>query len=93
MPQEWVWARVIYEACCGGLVGLGTDEQTLTSAIVLNWGTREVLRDALLHFFMWKRGQMVTLEELIYGEIDSDSLRLVMLDFLSGSIALHGLCS
>jgi hypothetical protein len=34
--DQWLWARTLYEAMKGGWTGLGTDESTLTDAIVLN---------------------------------------------------------
>merc|ERR1719487_1113008 len=34
--DQWLWARTLYEAMKGGWSGLGTDESTLTDALILN---------------------------------------------------------
>jgi len=78
---EWVWARTLWEACCGGLIGLGTDEETLTSVIVLNWDRKRQLKDALLTISKWK-GKQYTLQGLIDSEIENASFKLIMHNLL-----------
>merc|ERR1712232_118287 len=69
-PSEWVWARTLYEACCGGLIGLGTDEETLACVVVLNWHQRPELKNALVKVCKWK-GKNTTLQALIDEEIEN----------------------
>merc|ERR1712190_128580 len=64
LPPAWVWARTLYESCFGGLTGLGTDEETLASIMVLNWSTQSNLTDALLAICKYK-GHETTIEKLL----------------------------
>lgn len=81
---EWVWARTLYEACRGGLTGLGTDEETLTSVVRLNWDHREKLSDALLQICRWK-GYKKSIRELIEEELEHVHFRMIILAFLEGN--------
>lgn len=84
MPPAWVWARVIYEACCGGWtgMGLGTDEETLTAVIVLNWHRRQKLCVALETVYFQETGKKKTMQELITSEIENVNFRKILLSLL-----------
>jgi len=76
--QEWVWGRVIYEACSGGVTGLGTDEKSLTSAMILNWDRRTFLSESICLIYKWKKGKEMTLDKLIDSEIESSVFKMVL---------------
>lgn len=77
LPSEWVWARTLYEACCGGFTGFGTDEETLTTVVIASWDTRPQLKHALLQISAWK-GKESTLEGLIDNEIENVNFKLIL---------------
>jgi len=80
--QEWVWGRVIYEACSGGVTGLGTDEKSLTSAMILNWDRRTFLSESICLIYKWKKGKEMTLDKLIDSEIESAVFKMVLKSIL-----------
>lgn len=81
MPPYWVWARTLYEACFGGITGLGTDEETLTAVLALNWHQKPMLRKALLHIVRWK-GKTLTMEQIIEREIENPHFKRLLLHLL-----------
>lgn len=65
--EHWLWARTLYEAMKGGWTGLGTDESTLTDALVLNRQNLKGLQTSYQNISR-KKGEPETLKDAIREE-------------------------
>merc|ERR1712238_381445 len=65
--DHWLWARTLYEAMKGGWTGLGTDESTLTDALILNRHNLDKLQESYNNISRVK-GSPETLKDAIKGE-------------------------